>query len=403
MVILASDIGSTTTKLVAFELQGGDLRELGSVQEPTTVEAPHSDVCVGLFRALKRLGELTGLELSGPGGISVPYFTTSSAGGGLQVMVVGYTRADSCRIARVAAYSAGAVISGAFAIDSERNRLELMDRMSRPNPDLVLMAGGTEGGALSGVVTMAHMLNHSKPRSKYGDGGLPLLYCGNSVAEMYVREALDDHFTISVTENVIPGNHRLNLTPAVSSVQRIFMEHVMKKAPGYPRVTEMVDAPVKPTPLGVSGILKALVNSRGSDLILVDMGGATTDIFSSVQGEISRTVAGNIGMSYSMSNTIAETGMPDVLRHIPGAGEEDVRRWVYGKSLFPSVVPESDNYEAVENAVAVEGLRIAWQKHLETVYDPGRPSLKELFSLRRHSRINHRLETGGEKVQPAPE
>ncbi len=68
MVILASDIGSTTTKLVAFELQGGDLRELGSVQEPTTVEAPHSDVCVGLFRALKRLGELTGLELSGPGG-----------------------------------------------------------------------------------------------------------------------------------------------------------------------------------------------------------------------------------------------------------------------------------------------------------------------------------------------
>lgn len=397
MILLASDIGSTTTKLVAFKLENDRLISLGSVQEPTTVEAPNSDVCIGLFRAVDKLAVKTGLKLSEGYKISVPYFTTSSAGGGLQVLVVGYTLADSCSIARAAAFSSGAVISGAFAIDSESNRLELIDRMSRPNPDLVLMAGGTEGGALSGVVTMAYMLNRAKPVSKYGKGKLPLLYCGNSHARHFVKDTLDDYFQMSITENVIPGNHMINLLPAIEQVQKIFMEHVMQKAPGYSKVTEMVAADVKPTPVGVSEILRAYGKSRESDLILVDMGGATTDIFSSMAGEMQRTVAGNIGMSYSMSNTLTEAGINAVMHHLPGAKEEDVRRWTYGKSLFPTIVPDCIEAEEIEAAVAVEGLRLAWKMHLETGYYHARPSFKDFFTLRHPSDINPPMETLTEK------
>ena len=397
MILLASDIGSTTTKLVAFRYEEGKLVSLGAVQEPTTVEAPFSDVCIGLFRAVEKLSAKIGCKLSESDLISVPYYTTSSAGGGLQVLVVGYTLADSCNIARATAFSAGAVISGSFAIDSERNRLELIDKMSRPNPDLVLMAGGTEGGALSGVVTMAYMLNHARPLSKYGEGKLPLLFCGNSHARKFVRDALDSYFQMSTTENVIPENRVINLLPAIEQVQRIFMEHVMQKAPGYCRVTEMVAADVKPTPKGVSDILQAFGKRTGSDLVLVDMGGATTDIFSSMAGEMRRTVAGNIGMSYSMSNTLSEAGIDAVMRHLPGAEEEDVRRWTYGKSLFPTVVPDCPEAEEIEAAVAVEGLRLSWKMHLETGYQHARPGFRDFFSTRRCSSINPAMETLSEK------
>lgn len=392
MVLLASDIGSTTTKVIAFEFTGGVLSVLGSLQEPTTVEPPFSDVTVGLFRAFQKLSIQTGLDLVKGNSVCVPYYTTSSAGGGLQVLVVGYTTADSCRIAKTTAFSAGAVISGAFSINSEKNRLTLMDRMSRLNPDLVLMAGGTDGGALSGVVTMAYLLNHARPEPKYGSK-MPLLYCGNVRAREFVQETLESHFVMSSTENVIPGNNEINLRPAINSVQNIFLEHVMRKAPGYNRVTDIVSAPVVPTPVGVSGILAALASETGSDVLMADMGGATTDIFSSVSGEMRRTVAANTGMSYSMSNTLSEAGIESVIRHLPGLPEETIRRWCYGKSLFPTTIPGCEDTELLEVAVAVEGLRMAWKHHQEVGYNPGRPSISDLLKLRKAASGNLRLET----------
>ncbi len=392
MVVLASDIGSTTTKVIAFDFTGGVLSVLGSLQEPTTVEPPFSDVTVGLFRAIRRLAIQTGLKLFKDNSVCVPYYTTSSAGGGLQVLVVGYTTADSCRIAKTTAFAAGAVISGAFSINSEKNRLALIDRMSRLNPDLVLMAGGTDGGALSGVVTMAYLLNHARPEPKYGSK-MPLLYCGNVSAREFVRETLNNYFVMSSTENVIPGNNEINLRPAINSVQNIFLEHVMRKAPGYNCVTDIVSAPVIPTPVGVSGILAALASETGSDVLMADMGGATTDIFSSLSGEMRRTVAANTGMSYSMSNTLSETGIESVSRHLPGLPEEAIRRWCYGKSLFPTTIPGCEDSELLEVAVAVEGLRLAWKHHQEVGYNPGRPSIGDFVKLRRPASGNRRLET----------
>lgn len=393
MIILASDIGSTTTKAVVFDLSAGTLTAVGAVQEPTTVEPPFSDVTVGLYRAVQRLESETGLVLMDGNTLCVPYFTTSSAGGGLQVMVIGYTMADSCRIAESTAYGAGAVISGAFAIDSDGGRLDKIDRMNRLNPDLVLMAGGTDGGAVSGVVTMAHLLSLAEPVPKYGSGKLPLLFCGNVKAREYVREALGDYFDIRTTENVMPRNHVINPRPTIMAVQDIFMEHVMKKAPGYTKLLGMVSAPVVPTPIGVSRMLEVCSRKTGKGAMLVDMGGATTDIFTVAKGNLERTVAANVGMSFSMTNTLAEAGLTAVQQHIPGVDSETVRSWVMGKSLFPSTVPQCETALAIEAAVAVEGLRKAWNHHLDVAYDHGRLSWRENLWIKRPSAINPPLET----------
>ena len=389
MIVLASDIGSTTTKVVVFELKGGSFTAVDAVQEPTTVEPPFSDVTVGLFRAVRRLAESTGLDLMDGDSLRVPYFTTSSAGGGLQMMVVGYTLADSLRMAESTAYGAGAVISGAFAMDSAGSRLEHIEKMSRLNPDLVLMAGGTDGGAVSGVVSMAHLLSLARPLPKYGSGAMPLLFCGNVQAREYVRETLGNHFSMQTTENIAPANRVKNPRPAIAAVQDLFMEHVMKKAPGYTSVLELVSAPVMPTPVGVAGILTAM----GKGAILVDMGGATTDIFT-VKDEVrERTVAANIGMSYSMTNTLFEAGLPAVMRHLGDINTETVRSWAMGKSLFPATVPNSATTSLIEAAIAVEGLRVAWSHHMEVGYYPGDFTWKEKLGINRPSAINPPLAT----------
>ena len=106
---------------------------------------------------------------------------------------------------------------------------------------------------------------------------------------------------MQVSENVSPSNREINPRPAIAAVQDLFMDHVMKRAPGYPKLLKLVSDPIVPTPVGVANILKAGSSALGIGAMLVDMGGATTDIFSVSNGNMERTVAANIGMSFSMT------------------------------------------------------------------------------------------------------
>ncbi|MCK5035088.1 MAG: glutamate mutase L, partial [Candidatus Sabulitectum sp.] len=179
----------------------------------------------------------------------------------------------------------------------------------------------------------------------------------------------------------------------IAAVQDLFMDHVMKRAPGYPKLLKLVSAPIVPTPVGVANILKAGSSALGIGAMLVDMGGATTDIFTVSKGNMERTVAANIGMSFSMTNTLAEAGLPAILRHIPGVSSESLRSWVMSKSLFPSTVPDSSIESDIEASVAVEGLRVAWSHHLVVAYNTGLLAWRERLSPRRPSAMNPVLET----------
>ena len=401
--ILVSDIGSTTTKTVLLDRSSSGLEEIAYAQVPTTVESPYSDVTIGLYRAIAQLERISGVTLrKGDGTLSVPFYTTSSAGGGLQMIVTGYTQMNSCRIARAAAQRAGAVISDTFSVDGDRRRLEKIRAMSNLSPDLVLMAGGTDGGAVSGVVYMAHLLKIASPVPKYGSGSLPVLFCGNPKAARFVEETLGEGFKMICAPNVSPDNQQVNLRPAVDAVADMFMRHVMSRAPGYSKILPIVSTSVLPTPLAVSAILQEYAKLTGGEAALVDMGGATTDVFSTLGGGLQRTVSANIGMTYSMANTIVETGTDSVQRHLPPDLSNSVMGWGMSKCLFPESLPESRATATVENAIAVEGLRKAWKHHLQGVYESPRKRTRDYFRLRGPASYNRPLETlGGKRVSLA--
>ena len=369
--ILIADIGSTTTKGLLLELKDGKYYFKAVSNAPTTVERPHEDVNIGLNNAIKILEEKSGMTLAEPDGrLAVPFLATSSAGGGLQMLVFGLTKAETGKAAEATAYGAGAVITGSFAVDDGMLEMEKMRMIREIHPDMILMAGGIDGGGVWGTLRQAELLALAEPRSKFmPEEQIPLVFCGNVEAREFVKDILGDHFHIHTTDNIRPDFEHFNFDPVRDKIHQLFMENVMENAPGYKKVKKAVAGDILPTPAGVELILKAYYESHRENMLLVDMGGATTDIFSCVNSNISRTVSANIGMSYSLSNVLKEAGSEKISENLCGLlSEDDIRNYISNKTLNPEYIPQSRGERFIELSCAAEGIRIAWDQHIGMNY-----------------------------------
>jgi hypothetical protein len=157
---------------------------------------------------------------------------------------------------------------------------------------------------------------------------------------------------------------RENLGPAREKIHDLFMEHVMAQAPGYDKLMDWTDAPIMPTPGAVGSIIETIAKQQDIEVVGVDIGGATTDVFSVFQETFNRTVSANLGMSYSVSNVLAETGVDNVMRWVPfKLPELDVRNRIKNKMIRPTTVPQTLEDLKVEQAIAREALRLAFEQH----------------------------------------
>ncbi len=375
-LLLITDVGSTTTKGLLLSREDGGLSFRAMADSPTTVEQPEEDVCRGVSRVVRELEERTGLRISRGGMPAVPYLTSSSAGGGLQILALGLTSTETGRIAFETACNAGGVVIGTVTIDDGLLAAEKVRLMRRTNPDMILLAGGTDGGAIAGVVRLAELLKLADPALKYRRGEravMPVVYCGNRDAADYVMDILGERFMLSIVPNVRPSMEETNLEPAEREIHRLFMDNVMERAPGYSGLLGYTVSDVLPTPAAVQRILELYAGRLSGGMVMMDMGGATTDIFSRLDGRTSRTVSANTGMSYSMSNVLADAGMSAVIRHLPSSlPEGDVRDYICNKTLSPTSVPSTDSEQLVEHAVAAEGAALAWLDHLDGRYSSSR-------------------------------
>jgi uncharacterized protein (TIGR01319 family) len=167
-VIVATDCGSTTTKAILIEERDGVFRQVSRGEAPTTVEAPFEDVTKGVLNAITELEELSGRQLLDANGqILTPaqgdrgtdvYISTSSAGGGLQMMVTGVVKSMTAESAERAALGAGAIVMDVIAANDKRLPHEQVERIRRLRPDMILLSGGTDGGAVEQVVQLAELV-----------------------------------------------------------------------------------------------------------------------------------------------------------------------------------------------------------------------------------------------------
>lgn len=374
-VILATDCGSTTTKAILIQKINGEYRQTHRGEAPTTVEAPFEDVTMGVLNSVTEVGELAGRRLIDENGKIIRpatategcdiYISTSSAGGGLQMMVAGVVRKMTAESAERAALGAGSIVMDVICANDNRLPHEQIERIRQLRPDMILLSGGIDGGTKSHVVELAQVIAAANPRPRLGsDYKLPIIYAGNKDAREHIEEELAQKTELFVVDNLRPVLERENLGPAREKIHDLFMEHVMAQAPGYSKLMAMTDAPIMPTPAAVGDILQEIARQQGINAVAVDIGGATTDVFSVFDGEFNRTVSANLGMSYSISNVFAEAGLDNVMRWVPfDMDEVELRNSVKNKMIRPTTIPQDMESLIFEQAIAKEALRLAFIQH----------------------------------------
>ncbi|MBN1573401.1 MAG: glutamate mutase L [Deltaproteobacteria bacterium] len=306
--LLVAEIGSTITKLSAFDLKGGGGDSpapfLGQGVSLTTVD--EGDVTVGLTRAMEDLKSRLGIETEGAN-----LMAASSAAGGLKMTVHGLTRDMTLRAASEASLGAGAVVVYTTVGEIRDEDIAEIERVS---PRLILLAGGVDYGERDVIVKNARIL------SAIGLN-IPIIYAGNVSAKGEIERIFgESRLRLLTCDNVYPRIDELNLKPVKEIIQRAFSDHIIN-APGMERVKEMVQGDVMPTPGAVMAASELLYDEIG-DLMVVDVGGATTDVHSVTSGSpkltrlmtapeplAKRTVEGDLGVFHNAQNILKQSQM----------------------------------------------------------------------------------------------
>jgi uncharacterized protein (TIGR01319 family) len=293
------------------------------------------------------------------------YISTSSAGGGLQMMVAGVVKSMTGESAERAALGAGSIVMDVMASNDGRLPHEKIARIRQLRPDMILLSGGIDGGTISHVVELSEILSAANPRPRLGsDYKLPVIYAGNADARDNISSTLKDITDLTLVDNIRPVLEVENLGPSRDKIHDLFMEHVMAQAPGYKKLMSWTDAAIMPTPGAVGSLIEMIAKEDNITVVGVDIGGATTDIFSVFDGVFNRTVSANLGMSYSVCNVLAEAGLDNVLRWVPfNIDREELNNRIGNKMIRPTTVPQSMEELIIEQAIAREALRLSFIQH----------------------------------------
>lgn len=311
--VLVAEIGSTTTLVNAFSgIAEGTPRFIAQGQAATSVL--EGDVRVGLRGALADMQARQGWDTLEYGEM----FATSSAAGGLRMCVCGLVYDMTVKAAEAAALGAGAIVKLATA--GKLSEYDLMD-LKAADPNLILLAGGTDYGERETALFNAERIAASGLKA-------PVIYAGNVQNQTHVKAIFERAgVPCTVTENVYPKLDLLNIEPARRIIHKVFEEHIIK-APGMEHIRDMVTGAIMPTPGAVMESAQLLYGEIG-DLVVVDIGGATTDVHSVTNGsdEIAsiqtrpepfakRTVEGDLGLYVNAKNLVAMLGEDALSREL---------------------------------------------------------------------------------------
>ncbi|MCX7695450.1 MAG: GlmL-related ornithine degradation protein [Caloramator sp.] len=313
--VLVAEIGSTTTVVNAFDLKNAEF--IGQGQGPTTVI--DGDVTIGLNMAIDDLKKNIGVN-------TIEYddfLATSSAAGGLRMTVHGLVFDMTARAAREAALGAGAIIK---LVTAGKLRRSDLNKIKEIKPNIILVAGGLDYGERDTALYNAEEIAKLKLN-------VPVIYAGNIENHEDVKLIFEEYGQkLYIVENVYPRIDELNVEPTRKVIQSAFEEHITG-APGMQKVRQMVNGPIIPTPGAVMECAMLLQKEIG-DLMVLDVGGATTDVHSVTEGSdeiqrimispepfAKRTVEGDLGVYVNLPHIVERIGIDNVKKQFLDAEE----------------------------------------------------------------------------------
>lgn len=387
--VLVAEIGSTTTVVNAFKDIGTEHPVFWAQgQAPTSVL--EGDVRIGLQGAITDLCKKKGIE-------SLEYdemLATSSAAGGLKMTVHGLVYDMTARAAKEAALGAGGII---HYITAGKLRRTDLAKIKEIHPNLILIAGGVDYGERDTAIDNAEKIRSLGLK-------VPVIYAGNCENQEEMKLIFDEESGQKLynVENVYPKIDELNVEPCRKVIQEAFEEHITG-APGMEHVRDMVNGPIIPTPGAVMECTKLLYECIG-DLVVLDVGGATTDVHSvatesdqvarimtAPEPKAKRTVEGDLGVYVNR------------MKVIESMGEEELREKCEKVGIDPDqtlesyvAIPKNDEERKLVEILTEEAVMKAMERHagqIRYVYGPsGRSSVAEGKDL---TQVKYIVGTGG--------
>jgi uncharacterized protein (TIGR01319 family) len=339
------DVGSTWTKGCAVALRVGRL--LARRQHPTTLKGIMTGVDV----------VIDGLAREAPGAVTFRA-ASSSAAGGLRVAAIGLVPDLTGVAARQASLGAGArvVFIGSYVLAPEE-----IDALRRAKPDIVLLSGGTDGGNCEVILENARRLAQAQL-------SLAVVLAGNKSARAEATAILESGgLEVRLAENVLPLIDTLNVDSAQGAIRDLFLERIVT-ARGIEDLREWAGGALKPTPRAVLDAAVFLADGplKLGTLVVVDIGGATTDVHSVGSSElqpgvlirglaeprVKRTVEGDLGLRVSAAAATDALGAEALAARI-GASAHYMRLEADRRVRDTAILEQGDSFDRVVARAAV--------------------------------------------------
>jgi hypothetical protein len=384
--VLAIEIGTVSTRVILFDVVEGHYRFLGQGTVPTTMSAPINDVSVGVKAALDQLHDITGRVLfnaegqlivpSQPNGSGVDAcVATVSVGPPLKVVAIGLLEDVSAESAKNLASTTYARVVETMSLNDRRGTVARLDNILQIHPDLIIVAGGIEGGATKSVIDLLEAVGlacYLMPKEQRPE----VLYAGNSVLAKEVQESIGNLVNLHIAPNVRQSYESEQLTPSQPALAQIFRlvrsrqirgiqevdlwtgNHLMPAATAFGRTIRYISKEYANTHKGVLGI---------------DVGASATTVASAFSGDLRLSIHPGLGLGENLPEILNLCSLGDIMRWIPfDVSDKYVRDYIYNKALYPTSLPMTPDELATEQALACQAMLLA-VKQASKSYPPDVP------------------------------
>jgi hypothetical protein len=372
--LLTIDIGSINTRTAFFDLVEGKYRFFASGIGPTTFSPPIANVSEGVKIALEGLKTISGRKIMGsdnsyiipsqPNGTGADFMaTTISAGAPLKVISAGLLENVSLTSVLNLTNTTYTNVVDKIGVNDYRTIDEKINSIINHLPDIIIVAGGTNGGATQSVlnlVNIIHMAVTVLPKNLRPE----IIYAGNSQLAEVVEKLFSSLTEVYITENIRPRLSTENLGPALGVFSSIFRRKHSIKTVGIQEINTWSGGNLSPTANSFGRVIqffsKVIPHSNTKGVLGIDIGATNTTVAASFNGNLKLNVISDLGMGEGLKNVLQTSKIEEILKWIPILlSKEKVVDYIQNKIIYPRSVPATEQDLIIEHALAKEVIRKA--------------------------------------------
>lgn len=387
--VLAIEIGTVSTRVILFDVVEGRYRFLGQGSVPTTLSAPSNDVSVGVKAALDQLHDITGRVLfdaegqiiipSQPNGSGVDAcVATVSVGPPLKVVAIGLLEDVSAESAKNLASTTYAHVVDTMSLNDHRDTVARLDTILQYQPDLIIVAGGIEGGATKGVLDLLEAVGlacYLIPKEQRPE----VLYAGNSALVKDVQEAIGTLVNLHTAPNVRQSYESEQLTPSQPALTQIFRLVRSRQMRGIEEVDEWTSTHLMPAATAFGRIVRFISKEYANThkgVLGIDVGASATTVASAFGGDLRLSIYPGLGLGENIPEILDLCTISDIMRWVAvDVSDKYVRDYLYNKAIYPTSLPVTPEELATEQAIACQAMHLA-VKQASKSYPPNLPGSK---------------------------